>query len=439
MDQRLELSEIQGTVLRNRPMPYVGAYLLFRIVDVDHGFTLLRRITPHITSAADWQNPADKAWINIVFTHDGLRRLGVPGTILDRFPLEFRSAMRNRKEFLGDVGESDPANWDISQFDVGLFLMASDQDGLERKLAVGHAALEDLHGVRLVTRIDLGVPKNLREHFGFVDGISRPYIEGQGGEILPGQGEPIKAGEFVLGYRNELGEIAKGPGPEVFWRNGTYLSIRKLHQKVALFRRFLLERGKNREGQELVAAKMAGRWRSGCPLALSPEKDNPELVQDARRNNAFAYYDDDPKGLKTPLGCHIRRTNPRDSLKDSITENRLHRLYRRGSAYGPMLPEGVLDDDGQDRGVVLAFVNADPGRQFEFVQSQWINDGNFISSGSEKDPLVGSHEGRGEYTYPAKPVRQHIVGLPSFVVTKGGEHVFLPGISGLKWLAEGKF
>ena len=67
---------------------------------------------------------------------------------------------------------------------------------------------------------------------------------------------------------------------------------------------------------------------------------------------------------------------------------------------------------------MLAFVNASPGRQFEFVQSQWINDGDFISAGSEKDPIIGTNAGVGVYTYPAKPIRKHMVGLPSFVVTK---------------------
>src|SRR5205085_136645 len=165
-------------------------------------------------------------------------------------------------------------------FDIGLFLMAPDRRGLDEKLAVGHAALDGLGGIRFTQRIDLDVPANLREHFGYVDGISRPFIEGQGGTPLPGQGDPVRAGEFILGYVNELNEVARGPGPEEFWRNGTYLSIRKLHQKVALFRRFLAEQGKTLQGQELVAAKLVGRWRSGCPLALSPHEDNPELVKD---------------------------------------------------------------------------------------------------------------------------------------------------------------
>jgi len=53
MEQVLELTEIQGTVLRNRPMPYVGTYLLFRIADAVHARTLLARIIPHIPSATD--------------------------------------------------------------------------------------------------------------------------------------------------------------------------------------------------------------------------------------------------------------------------------------------------------------------------------------------------------------------------------------------------
>ena len=85
-----------------------------------------------------------------------------------------------------------------------------------------------------------------------------------------------------------------------------------------------------------------GRWRRGCPLALSPDKDNPELVKDPLKNNAFACYEDDPKGIKTPLGAHIRRCNPRDALQDSITDARLHRLLRRGSAYGQCFPKVFL-------------------------------------------------------------------------------------------------
>ncbi|MBN9547393.1 MAG: peroxidase, partial [Alphaproteobacteria bacterium] len=189
------------------------------------------------------------------------------------------------------------------------------------------------------------------------------------------------------------------------------------------------------EGQEFIAAKMMGRWRSGCPLALAPEADDPELGRDSRRNNDFAYHDEDPDGRRTPVGSHIRRVNPRDALKESLTDARLHRLLRRGSSYGPMLPEGVLEDDGEDRGIILALVNANPGRQFEFVQSQWINDGDFVSEGSRTDPIAGRRDRADDFAFPAKPARRRLTGLLDFAVTRGGEHVFLPGIGGLRWLA----
>jgi Dyp-type peroxidase family len=441
MTQTLELSEIQATAIRHRPMPYCGAYVFMRIDDPEHARTLLSRLIPKITTSAEWQKPIDESWLNIVFTYRGLERLGLPQVILDGFPQEFRVPMSERKQYLGDIGESDPVNWDhpfgSSDLHAALMVMARNRESLEAKLAIGRAALQGLHGVEVIDQLDIALPDNFREHFGFVDGISRPYIEGQGGSPLPGQGEPLKAGEFFLGYVNELGELAKGPGPEALWKNGTYLSVRKLHQKVAEFRRFLQERAKVFADEELIAAKMVGRWRSGCPLALSPDRDDPDIARDLLRNNAFMYHDDDSKGLRTPPGSHIRRVNPRDALRDSIVNARLHRIFRRGSTYGPMLPEDAMEDDGVGRGTVIAFVNTNPDRQFEFVQSQWVNDGDFISAGQEKDPIAGNHTEENHYTFPATPVRRRLAGLPSFVVTKGGEHVFLAGIGGLRWLAEG--
>ena len=436
---KLELHDIQGTVLNNRPMPYFGSYVAFRINDAEQARTMLRRLIPHIASAADWAAPKDNAWLNVAFTWEGLRRLGLSQEILDGFPIEFRQGMAARAAFLGDVGRSDPSNWNFphgnSGFHAGLLVMASTPEGRDAKLAIGRAALEGLKGVEVAARLDVGVPPTMREHFGFVDGISRPFIEGQGGEPLPGQGEPTKAGEFILGYEDELGQIAKGPGPEALWRNGTYAAIRKIYQDVAAFREYLKQSAADSAGQEKVAAKMMGRWRSGCPLALSPDVDNPELVADPQRNNDFAYFDDDLGGQKTPVGCHIRRVNPRDGLQATMAYARLHRLLRRGAAYGPMLPEGS-EDDGLDRGIVLALINANPGRQFEFVQSQWVNDGDFVSQGLRSDPIIGRRDRADDFAYPAKPVRRRLTGLPDFTATRGGEHVFLPGLGGLRWLAE---
>jgi deferrochelatase/peroxidase EfeB len=193
------------------------------------------------------------------------------------------------------------------------------------------------------------VPPTGREHFGFRDGIGEPLVIGSGGSGHPGQ-DAIMPGEFVLGYPDESGSIPPLPGPEILKRNGSFLAFRQLHCDVAAFRRFLRANARSKEDEELIAAKMVGRWRSGAPLMLAPEKDDPELAADSTRNNDFQYFESDPKGLICPLGSHIRRVNPRDGLRDTIVSTNIHRLIRRVAAYGPVLPDDVLDDDGAERG-----------------------------------------------------------------------------------------
>ncbi|TIV73171.1 MAG: peroxidase, partial [Mesorhizobium sp.] len=93
---------------------------------------LLRRLLPYVTSAADWDRPVEDAWINVVFTFEGLRRLRLSEAILAEFPVEFRQGMAARKVFLGDVGASDPEHWDMPHgangFHVGLLVMAASDE-----------------------------------------------------------------------------------------------------------------------------------------------------------------------------------------------------------------------------------------------------------------------------------------------------------------------
>jgi deferrochelatase/peroxidase EfeB len=111
-------------------------------------------------------------------------------------------------------------------------------------------------------------------------------------------------------------------------------------------------------------------------------------------------------------------------------------MIRRGTSYGPMLPDGVLEDDGADRGIIFVFAGAHLGRQFEFVKTQWLNDGIFIGAPLEKDPLVGPNDGTGSFTVPERPIRRRLHDLPPFVVTRGGEYCFVPGLRAMRWLAE---
>ncbi|MFF4160916.1 hypothetical protein [Streptomyces sp. NPDC001678] len=103
-----------------------------------------------------------------------------------------------------------------------------------------------LAGVSLVYRLDIGVPVTGREHFGFRDGISGPYLVGSADQPLPGQ-DAVQPGEFVFGYPDESGTPPKGPAPDVLGRNGCYLAFRQLHTDVAGFRRYVRDNARSPE------------------------------------------------------------------------------------------------------------------------------------------------------------------------------------------------
>ena len=119
------------------------------------------------------------------------------------------------------------------------------------------------------------------DHFGYRDRLSQPVIEGSGEVPTPGSGPPLKPGEFILGYPDEAGPPANLPQPETLSRNGSYMAYRRLQEHVGRFREFLRQNADTPEEQELLAANLMGRWRSGAPLVLSPNKDDPSLAADS--------------------------------------------------------------------------------------------------------------------------------------------------------------
>jgi Dyp-type peroxidase family len=286
-----------------------------------------------------------------------------------------------------------------------------------------------------------------REHFGFTDGFSQPAIEGVAREDVRGQGIPyksptwwpfakthwraIKPGEFVLGYEDEDRGPAPAP-PAPFDRNATYMVWRKLRQDVGAFRAQLAEQARRLElDEELVAAKLVGRWRDGSPLVLRPDGPDPALGNDKRRANDFR-YGDDPDGLRCPRGAHVRRTNPRDTLGWEGRLTARHRILRRGMPYGPPLPEGAADD-GEDRGLLFVCLQASIARQFEIVQSQWCNDGNAFGLGREADPITGPAGSEVRHIIEGDPPRV-VAPLRSHVECRGGEYLVVPSVSALRAL-----
>jgi deferrochelatase/peroxidase EfeB len=435
----VDLHDIQATVLRHRPEPYFGTHLFLRIDDAPGGREFVRRLAPHIASAADQWNTGD-AWIATAFSYPGLVALGVPEDSLRSFPEAFRMGMAARAEQLRDYGLNDPQNWDgpfgTGQIHVQVSIFSDTEDKWRRSLAKARQQSEGVTGVTVLLLQDFGAQPGSLNSLGYKDSIGQPAIEGSGVVPLPGQGRPIKAGEFILGYAGEAGVPLAMPQPDVLGRNGTYLGLRKYQSRVGAFNRFLRENGQTHEERELLAAKLVGRWRSGAPLTLAPGKDDAALGEDPQRNNDFTYAND-PQGKQVPLGCHMRRMNPRDTKMPVLTDVNIHRIIRRSTTYGaPYDPTALSEhDDATPRGIYFLFLSAKAMTTLEFLQQEWINDGTFMSLGNERDPTIGLQEPGATFTLPKEPVRRRLHDIDTFNVLRGGEYLFMPSLSALQWLA----
>lgn len=461
---RLETIDIQGLVAAGYGRLRAARYLVLQVVEPGKARAWLGGLAPAITNASA---PVTTTGLNIAFTHAGLDKLGLDSPSLRSFPAEFAQGMvtPHRSRMLGDTGNSAPEAWrwggDASDpIDLLLMLFAVDEPtlaNLQEEVASDPAGA-GLHTIAQLETYDLGD----REHFGFHDGISQPVVEGFG-RPAPWC-DSIKPGEFILGYPNEYGLCApgipipresdpagilppdiEGTGFGDFGRNGTYLVFRQLNQDVAAFWTFAAQHageGGQASGEGL-AAKMVGRWPSGAPLVRSPEEDDPSLAG----LNDFAYGNEDPTGLRCPIGSHIRRSNPRDSLDPSpgtdksVELTKRHRILRRGREHGPPLgsdatgPRPPLADDGQERGLHFMCLNADLVRQFEFVQATWVASPKFAGLYDDADPVIGTRGPVGSsLTIPDRPFRHRYRQVPQFVTVVGGAYFFMPGIRAIRFL-----
>src|ERR1700736_4281970 len=350
----LELEDIQHILLTRTPA-MTGRYEFLSFDDPAGGRAWLSELIDRVDSAATAQASMDstKRWITLAFTWSGLRAVGLPEESLATFPEAFRQGMAARADIIGDTGTNHPDNWvgglagdDLHAIAI---LFARTEDEHRRCTSEHDNLIARCPGVRVLSFLDLNAtpPFNYaHDHFGFRDRLSQPVIEGSGEVPTPGSGAPLKPGEFILGYPDENGPPANLPLPEILSRNGSYMAYRCLQEHVGRFRDFLREHGKTHEEQELITAKLMGRWRSRAPLTLAPEQDDPALGADLQRNNDFNYKEMDPHGYAVPLGSHMRRMNPRDTAANM---NR-RRMIRRGATYGPHLPDSAADDRA-DRGI----------------------------------------------------------------------------------------
>jgi Dyp-type peroxidase family len=467
MKEGLELSDIQGLILRGYGRKKFSYYVFIEFEHDRAGKEWLGETCDHITTCQ--KKPADlEASVNVALTAKGLKKIGLSESVLETFAREFQEGMDTdyRKRILGDMGDSDQSKWELGQRDEPLhallFLYAADKKKLDELYEQHRSIMERIGGLIERHRHYSYLSKSKNEPFGFRDGIAQPLVKGYN-EAPPGQEfDMIAPGEFILGYTNQYDVIpytAKVPNaidkqdllPRLssdekdLGKNGTYLVYRKLLQDIDGFDNYFKQHATSDYDAEKLKAKFMGRWPSGAPLVMCPEKDDPEVGTDPARRNSFLYYKDDPDGFSCPQGSHIRRANPRDSLlpspKESLLVANRHRIIRRGRPYLEAKNQNGKQVD--EVGIVFIAINTNIKRQFEFIQQTWVNDQKFDGLYDTKDPVTGDvpsgdqlpGEPLTTMIIPQKPVREVLRGIPRFVQVRGGGYFFLPGIKALRFLA----
>jgi deferrochelatase/peroxidase EfeB len=449
----IDAGNVQG-IIQHFYARSVSRHLLFRFASQDAGKRLLHSLLPLVTAASAGASPVDERLLNIGITASGLAALGVPGAVLDQFPLEFLEAPDSA--VMGDFGDSAVQHWWSGKFATSeihavVHLFCNSVPTMEARTDEIRARVAGQGVEELIPTSD-GQPitgvlsADHKLHFGYRDGLSQPDVAWADEPPNP---DKINFRHFLLGYSTR--EVNSSPPmfasrqPEAnmsrsLVKDGTYSVFRWIYQDVARFNRFLSSEGPKlslpgqatpADPEELLAAKLLGRWRDGTPLLLSPDRPDPSLST----RNDFEYETADPDGKLCPFSAHIRVTNPRNQKLNQF-EDPVPRVIRRGTPFGERL-EGC-NDDGQLRGLIGMFLCASIAGQF-YKMTSWMKANNFspkfANHVTDHDPFANGVPGASRDFRIATSNGSITVQLQDFTRTLGTALFLLPGLSALRQLA----
>ncbi|WP_206671027.1 Dyp-type peroxidase [Streptomyces sp. CB01881] len=492
-DLRLrESEEIQGDIVAGFKKDHV-TLLFLKFEDAIRARNWLRDLAPQIAttrqvatfngafsdarraSGGDDPKTLKATWLAVSFTYEGMRMLSDKDPFEDAPPVgtgleAFKEGSAKRAGALGDTGDNSPERWKFgngkNQNVHAVLTIASDTvDALNNALTAQRNAAADAKIVIVFQQNaeHMSGPRKGKEHFGFKDGISEPGVRLFDAEssTRPGEveGHPgtrlIPAGEFVIGEATAGDSFTGYPD----WaRNGSFHVVRRLAQDVpGWWAQISVRLGELKQAKavpenatvEWLGARLVGRWRSGAPVCKHQLQD-PTGDPSAPTDNDFDFKDD-PEGLVTPLFSHLRKSSPRAGLvvnpgNDPLPAGDLdgRRIMRRGAPYGqPFDPTSGAPGSGADeeRGLLFVSYQADIARQFEFIQADWIDEPNFPPGRTPepgKDPVIAEAQVDYESLGADGAIKHTPLSFQQFVRTEGSVYAFMPSITTLKALSEGR-
>lgn len=441
-EKKIFLSSLQANILKGHGREHV-ALLFLKIKNTNDAKFFLRDYP--VTSSLDQFNEIEAfkkhgipgGVVRLVFiTQAGLDEFGHGGKFFDEQP--FAASMSNDKLVLDD---GTTASWqsELSQ-PVHVLLLIAYHDQAVLANTVGDLVSDFCISVSPFEVLYVQEGKAYRnsdgegiEHFGYVDGRSQPLmLKTQ----IDAENSVRRGGIKKYDPSAPLSQflIVDPLSPADF---GSYFVFRKLEQNVLDFKQAednLAEKVLELEGadKERAGAMVVGRFEDGTPITLNDEEFGAPVI------NNFD-YGQDSSGAKCPFHGHIRKSNPRGSSPGGLEFDKSVQMARRGITYGTRLqhPDTKEFIDAPQRGVGLLFMSyqASIARQFQFMQSSWVNNPDFPHAGIGIDPIIGQGASKIDQTWfpnydkPASTVKSLFKG---FVSLKGGEYFFTPSLNGLK-------
>ncbi|KAF8879925.1 hypothetical protein BD779DRAFT_1113381 [Infundibulicybe gibba] len=433
---RFNFENIQGDLMPGLPKA-IQYFYFYKITSVSHfrkglqDFVIPNIVTAHKVRTTKLPPPAvqdpsvDFVGFNASFSATGLVKLGITDNLHDE---SFHKGQKADAESLGDPGvKGAPAyvpDWEPEfQADVhGIFMITchSDAKGLafvNRLEAAfsrggGRSSIKRVLLFRASFRLPPG--EEFNEHFGYKDGISQTQIK----DVTYSDTEPMRfpgsptadMGVVVMGYEGDE-DVSKRPA---WTKDGSFMVFRKLKTFVPEFRRFLINEGVKvfpnippEQASNRFGARLFGRWKSGTPIVLAPDVDDPEIAKDPKKINNFDYSKWKDQSI-CPFAAHTRKSNPRENT----AEEKRHMIRRQSIAYGPELMDDELQqwETLEDRGLILICYQSSIVRGFKYIQQNSYNNPNY-PPGDSPPPGYDAINGQTGLEQSAQPVHRFISGM----------------------------